>query len=37
VDKLRKRWIANGYNWGEEGGGANHAYNEVYLSRIGIV
>lgn len=33
AEKIRKREMANGYSWGDEGGGANHLYNEVYLSQ----
>jgi hypothetical protein len=32
ADRLRRRVFARGYEWGENGGGANHMYNEVYLN-----
>ena len=32
ADQLRMRAMAKGYDWGPGSGGANHTYNEVYLS-----
>jgi hypothetical protein len=32
ADRLRRRVFARGYEWGENGGGANHMYDEVYLN-----
>lgn len=32
VDRMRKRIMARGYEWGADGGGANHVYNEVFLN-----
>ena len=32
VNRMRKRIVAKGYEWGTGGGGANHVYNEVFLN-----
>ena len=32
ADRMRRRIMARGYEWGAGGGGANHMYNEVYLN-----